>query len=291
MCLIRSRRPRVSGHISVHGPPFTDHRLDIPSSLADDPLMLMAIDVGNTNIVGGVYEGNVLRETLRIQTVTKKTEDEYVTVFRAILAERDIDPASIDRVIVSSVVPALTGSISAMVVRLFRTEPVVLGPALYSRLPVKVIAQDEIGTDLVADAVAAYGKVGGACIVVDFGTALTFTCVSGAGEIRGVSIAPGLGTAVGALSRDTAQLPNVPLAPPPSVLGQNTVQAIQAGVVYGYTGLVEYLIGRMVRELGAEAKIVATGGLCRVVAPLTEVFDLVEPDLTLDGLARIARYV
>ncbi len=255
------------------------------------PIMLMTIDVGNTNIVGGVFEGERLRETLRIQTVTKKTEDEYVTVFRAILAERGIDPGSIDRVVISSVVPALTLSISAMVNRLFRTEPIVLGPSLYARLPVKVIAQDEIGTDLVADAVAAYGKVGGACIVVDFGTALTCTCVSGAGEILGVSIAPGLGTAVGALSRDTAQLPNVPLAPPPSVLGQNTVQAIQSGVVYGYTGLVEYLIRRMTRELGVDAKVVATGGLCRVVAPLTDVFDFVEPDLTLEGLARISRYV
>ena len=241
--------------------------------------MLMTIDVGNTNIVGGVFDEGRLRDTLRIQTVAKKTEDEYVTVFRAILSERGIDPVSIDRVIVSSVVPALTGSISAMVVRIFRTEPIVLGPTLYSRLPVKVIAQDEIGTDLVADAVAAYGKVGGACIVVDFG------------EILGVSIAPGLGTAVGALSRDTAQLPNVPLAPPPSVLGQNTVQAIQAGVVYGYTGLVEYLIRRMIQELGNNAKIVATGGLCRVVAPLTTVFDFIEPDLTLEGLARISRYV
>ncbi len=289
MCLISSQRPQVSGHISVHRPLFTVHRLDNPIPLSDDPLMLMAIDVGNTNIVGGVYESSRLLETLRIQTVAKKTEDEYVTIFRAILAERGIDPGSVDRVIVSSVVPALTGAISAMVTRLFRIDPMVLGPALYSRLPVKVIAQDEIGTDLVADAVAAYGKVGGACIVVDFGTALTFTCVSGAGEIRGVSIAPGLGTAVGALSRDTAQLPNVPLAPPPSVLGQNTVQAIQAGVVYGYTGLVEYLIARMVRELGEEAKIVATGGLCRVVSQLTNIFDYVEPDLTLDGLERIAR--
>ena len=253
--------------------------------------MLMVIDVGNTNIVGGVYEGSQLRETLRIQTVAKKTEDEYITTFRAILVERGIDTGAIERVIVSSVVPALTGAITAMVSRLFHTEPVVLGPTLYSRLPVRVIAEDEIGTDLVADAVAAYEMVKGACIVVDFGTALTFTCVSDEGNILGVSIAPGLGTAVGALSRDTAQLPNVPLAPPPSVLGQNTVQAIQAGVVYGYTGLVEYLVDRMKRELGVSAKVVATGGLCRVVAPLTKVFDFVDPDLTLHGLERISLFV
>ncbi|HSV55526.1 MAG TPA: type III pantothenate kinase [Magnetospirillaceae bacterium] len=253
--------------------------------------MLMAIDIGNTNIVGGVYDGTLLRETLRIRTVSRKTEDEYVTVFRAILFEKGVDPATVDRVIVSSVVPALTGAIAAMSFRLFRSEPVVLGPSHYSRLPIRVIAQDEIGTDLVADAVAAYDKVRGACIVVDFGTALTFTCVSCAGEILGVAIAPGLGTAVGALSRDTAQLPNVPLTPPPSVLGLNTVQAIQSGVVLGYTGLVEHIVREMRREAGGSAQVLATGGLCRVVAQITKVFDYIEPDLTLDGLAIIAGLV
>lgn len=253
--------------------------------------MLLVIDVGNTNIVGGVYEGARLLETVRIQTVSKKTEDEYITTFRAVLVERGIDVKKIDRVVLSSVVPALTGSITAMASRLFQITPIILEPSLYSKLPVKVLAADEIGTDLVADAVAAYERVRGPCIVVDFGTALTFTCVTGGGEIVGVSIAPGLGTAMGALTRDTAQLPNVPLAPPPSVMGKNTVQSIQAGVVYGFTGLVEYLTGKMKLELGPTTKVVATGGLCRVVAPLTSVFDYVEPDLTLDGLERIARCV
>ncbi len=254
--------------------------------------MLLAIDIGNTNIVAGVYDNSRLQETLRIQTVSKKTEDEYITTFRAILSERGIDPRRIDRVVMSSVVPALTGAIAAMVSRLFHTDPVVVGPSLYSLLPVHVVvAKDEIGTDLVADAVGAYEKVKGACIVVDFGTALTFTAISGKGEILGVSIAPGLGTAVGALTRDTSQLPNVPLAAPPTALGQNTVQAIQAGVVLGFTGLVEYLTDSMKRSIGESAMVIATGGLCRVVAPLTKVFDYVEPDLTLDGLEKIARCV
>jgi len=253
--------------------------------------MLLAIDIGNTNIVGGVYDKSRLQETLRIQTVSKKTEDEYITTFRAILSERGIDTRRIDRVVICSVVPALTGSIVAMVSRLFHTDPIVLSPPLYPKLPIHVIAEDEIGTDLVADAVAAYERVQGSCIVVDFGTALTFTGVSRKGEIVGVSIAPGLGTAVGALNRDTSQLPNVPLAAPPSVLGQNTVQSIQAGVVFGFTGLVEYLIDKMKIELGETTKVIATGGLCRVVAPLTRVFDYVEPDLTLDGLERVSRCV
>ena len=254
--------------------------------------MLLVIDIGNTNVVAGVYKDARLLETLRIQTVSKKTEDEHITVFRAILAERGIDPRSIDRIVISSVVPALTGAIVAMSSRLFHTDPVVLAPSIYPKLPIRVsVAKEEIGTDLVADAVAAYERVKDSCIVVDFGTALTFTCVSREGEIRGVSIAPGLGTAVGALTRDTAQLPNVPLVAPPSIMGQNTVQAIQAGVVLGFTGLVEYLTRRMKDELGESTKVLATGGLCRVVAPLTNVFDIVEPELTLDGLARISRFV
>lgn len=253
--------------------------------------MLLVIDIGNTNIVGGIYKGDRLLETLRIQTVSKKTEDEYTTIFRAIFAERGVDPRMIDRVVLSSVVPALTEAIVNMAARLFHTDPIVVNSTLYPKLPIRVIAEDEIGTDLVADAVAAYERMQGACIVVDFGTALTFICVSEQGAIVGVSIAPGLGTAVAALNRDTAQLPNVSLITPPSVMGHNTVQSIQSGVVYGFTGLVEYLISRMKQELGANTKVVATGGLCRIVAPLTNVFDFVELDLTLEGLARISRCV
>jgi len=148
----------------------------------------------------------------------------------------------------------------------------------------------EIGTDLVADAFAAWRKTGGACIVVDFGTALTFTCVGHSDAIIGVSIAPGLGTAVNALSRDTAQLPYVQLAAPESVIGTDTIMSIQAGVIHGYVGLVEHMVARMKAEIGGKVSVVATGGLCRVVADLTSVFDSVDPDLTLDGLAMIADY-
>lgn len=252
--------------------------------------MLFVIDAGNTNIVAGAYENGRLEETLRIRTVAGKTEDEYGVIVKAVLQDRGIDPAAIDRVIISSVVPQLTAAMEKMAAHVFGTKPVTLNASVYRRLPIRVIAADEIGSDLVADALAAWTMFGEACLVVDFGTALTFTAVDSSGTIAGVSIAPGLGTAAGSLSSATARLPSVPLEAPPSVLGKNTVQAIQAGVVLGYTGLVEYLVAKIKSELGG-AKVVATGGLCRVLMGLTDVFDAVEPDLTLDGLALMASFL
>ncbi|MBN2874373.1 MAG: type III pantothenate kinase [Spirochaetales bacterium] len=252
--------------------------------------MLFVIDAGNTNIVGGVFDQGRLVETMRIRTVHGKTEDEYGVVFKAILLDHGIEPASITRVILSSVVPQLTAAMGKMARHLFGAEPVLLGPAVYDRLPVRVVAAHEIGSDLVADAVAAWLRFEGACLVVDFGTALTFTAVDAAGAIIGVSIAPGLGTAAGSLSSSTAQLPMVPLEAPASAMGRNTVEAIQAGVVLGYTGLVEYMVTRIKKELGG-AKVIATGGLCRVLSDLTDVFDAIDPDLTLNGLASMERYL
>ncbi len=252
--------------------------------------MLLVIDVGNTNIVGGLYREGRLDFTLRIQTVTKKTEDEYSITFRSLLSDRGVGAGEIDRVVVSSVVPSLSQSIAAMCQRLFGVEAIMLGPSVYPRLPLSIPSPHEIGTDLVADALAAWTRIKGGVIVVDFGTALTFTCVDAAGAILGVSIAPGLGTAVGALSRDTAQLPNVELQAPGSVIGTNTVMSIQAGVVHGYAGLVTHLVGRMKEEMGGKVMVIATGGLCRVVSGLVDVFDAVDPDLTLDGLALVAGY-
>jgi type III pantothenate kinase len=252
--------------------------------------MLMVIDVGNTNICGGIYRGSRLAHSMRIHTVPKKTEDEYSSIFKAILADRGVAPAEVDRVVLSSVVPALTGAMREMCRHLLKVEPILLGPAAYPYLPLAVPSPHEIGSDLVADALAAWRKTGGACIVVDFGTALSFTCVGHSAEILGVSLVPGLGTAVSALSRDTAQLPYVELAAPLSYIGKNTVTAIQAGVVHGYVGLVEHMVERIKVEIGGEVDVIATGGLCRVVASLTGVFSSVDPDLTLDGLAAVPDY-
>jgi type III pantothenate kinase len=205
--------------------------------------------------------------------------------------DRGIAPSYINEVILSSVVPTLTEAIYTMCERLFGTAPIVLGPEVYSRLPLSVPSPHEIGADLVADALAAWRKTGGASIVVDFGTALTFTCIGHESNILGVAIAPGLGTAVNALSRDTAQLPFVQLAAPPSVIGTDTIMSIQSGVVLGYMGLVEYMVGKMKTEIGGEVHVIATGGLSKTIAGLTEVFDAIDPNLTLDGLAYVAEYV
>jgi type III pantothenate kinase len=263
--------------------------------------MLLAIDVGNTNICAGVFDGRgasgaasgaAPSTSLRIHTVPKKTEDEYSTIFRSILDERGVDPALIDRIVLSSVVPSLTEAIEIMCGRLFGIAPTTLGPAVYPKLPLKLVPDPhEIGSDLVADALAAWKRFGGACVVVDFGTALTLTCVGHDARILGVSIAPGLGTAVNALSRDTAQLPFVQLAAPPSVIGTNSKLSIQSGVVLGYVGLVEHLIGLIRGEIGGEVKVIATGGLCRTMAGLTRAFDAVDVDLTLNGLALVAEYL
>jgi type III pantothenate kinase len=218
--------------------------------------MLLVIDIGNTNICGGVYRDGTLIHSLRIHTVPKKTEDEYAILFKAILADRGVLPSSIDRVVLSSVVPVLTIAVEAMCAHLFGTAPIVLGPEIYANLPLSVPKPREIRDD----------------------------------AILGVAIVPGLGTAVNALSRDTAQLPHVQLAAPESVIGTDTVMSIQAGVVHGYVGLVEHLVGKMKAEIGGSASVIATGGLCRIIAGLSDVFDEIDPDLTLDGLALVAEY-
>lgn len=252
--------------------------------------MLLTIDVGNSNIVAGVWKDDELLYNWRIHTVAKKTEDEYGTLFRSLFQEKNLDPQQLQKVCISSVVPSLTDPMITMVERFTGQSPVVVGPGIYEKLPIHVVNPYEVGADLVADAMAAYTRCRGACVVIDFGTALTFTIVDGEGTMQGVAIAPGLETAVNALSRDTAQLPYVQLALPPAPYGKNTLHAIQAGVVYGYTGLVEYMIARIRETMQVDLQVIATGGLCDVIAPLTKVFTYIDKDLTLRGLKLIAEY-
>lgn len=250
--------------------------------------MLFTVDVGNSNIVAGLWKGDELIQTWRVHTVSRKTEDEYATIFRALFADSGHDPKAVRASCLSSVVPALSDAMAAMLQGLCGRAPIVLGPETYPDLPVDVVNPHEVGADLVADTLAARALCTGACIVVDFGTALTFTAVSASGRMEGVAIAPGLGTAVNSLSRDTAQLPHVRLAAPPRPFGRNTIEAIQAGIVHGYTGLVEHMVAQIKEALGGEAFVVATGGLSGVIAPLTKVFDALDINLTLRGLKLVA---
>ncbi len=249
---------------------------------------LLAIDIGNTNIVFGVHDGAQWTYHWRVQTVRDRMPDEYNVLFRGFLREAGLDLDAFERTILSSVVPKLTQGVAEMVAQWANDPPLIVRPAeMNLGITIKTEHPDKIGGDLVADAVAAYERFQDNCIVVDFGTATTFTAVAAPGELLGVAIAAGLNVTADALVSHTAQLPHVELVPPPSIIGRNTIHAMQAGLVVGYVAMVEGIVDRMRAELGS-ASVVATGGLSSVIGPLTGRFDAVEPWLTLDGLRLIA---
>lgn len=249
--------------------------------------MLLAIDIGNTNVVFGAHDGEGWIHTGRVETVRTRMADEYAVIFRAVLAEADLNLSSFDRTIVSSVVPQLTRGMIEMISTRSGREPLVLGPHLDLGIQVKTEHPHQIGSDLVANAVAGYQRFQENCIVVNTGTATTLTAVAAPGELLGVSIAAGLMVTVDALVGRSAQLAHVPLNAPPSVIGRNTEQSMQSGLVLGHVAMIEGLIARIKDQLGG-AKVVATGGLTGIIAPLTNAFDVVDPWLTLDGLRIIA---
>jgi type III pantothenate kinase len=246
--------------------------------------MLLAIDVGNSEITIGLWDKELWIEHWRIASNPDRPEFFYGVKIRDYFLEACISTAQVKRIVLSSVVPSVTGKMANAVVTLFGIKPITLDPDLYLQLPIQVVNPYEIGSDLVANAMAAYTKYHKTCIVVDFGTALTFTTVSGEGEILGVSIAPGLKTAIRSLSQNTAKLFDVPLEMPESALGKNTVTAIQSGILLGYEGLVKNVVESIKKELKTECMVIATGGLSAIITPLNNYFQAIEPRLTLDGL-------
>lgn len=260
--------------------------------------MLLAVDIGNTNIVCAVFDGDIIVHEWRVATDSKRTGDEYTSILLTLFRDAGVTVSSFDSAILSSVVPDLIGPFVTVLTHVCGKKPKVISPAIYDRLPVQVpeSAVHEIGTDLLCNAVEAWTRCHGANIVVDFGTALTFTVTDSKGNIQGVAIAPGLGTAVHSLFANTAQLPAVPLEAPPSSLGTNTIHSIQAGIVLGYKGLVESLIARIKDDLCAKTgdrpenvHVIATGGLNSVLKPITDVFAEVDKELTLCGLKTVAK--
>lgn len=249
--------------------------------------MLLAIDIGNTNVVFGAHDGDGWIHTGRVETVRTRMADEYAVIFRAVLAEADLDLSSFDRTIISSVVPQLTRGMTEMVSTRSGREPLLLGPHLDLGIQIKTEHPNQIGSDLVANAVAGYHRFGESCIVVNTGTATTLTAVAAPGDLLGVAISAGLMVTADALVGRSAQLAHVPLGPPPSVIGRNTEEAMQSGLVLGHVAMIEGLIARMKAQLGG-AKVIATGGLTGIIEPLTDQFDSVDPWLTLDGLRIIA---
>lgn len=250
--------------------------------------MLLAIDIGNSDAVFGINDGQNWFHQFRIESAFSRLSSDYDARLRMMFLEHNLKISDIKKVVISSVVPQLTPVIIEMTKNLFGIEPIIVGPAIYPHLPLTILRPQEIGTDLVCNALYAFTKYKTNVIVVDFGTALTFTTVSASGEILGVSIAPGLQTAVKSLFSNTAQLPEVPLVVPESVIGKNTVHAIQAGVLWGYIGMVEKMLIKIQEELGAKCKVIATGGLSSKLTQLHPFFDEIDVNITLNGLKIIS---
>ncbi len=246
--------------------------------------MLLAIDVGNTNTVLGVFEGTKLRHHWRIETSHTRTSDEYGILVRQLFAAAGLDHGVVKAVAVSSVVPPLAFTLQQMSSRYFGVTPLFVGPGVKTGMPILYENPREVGADRVVNAVAAFEKWKAGLIVVDFGTATTFDAVSPKGEYLGGAICPGVAISMEALFRAASKLPRVEFTRPPQVVGRNTVHSMQAGLVYGYVGLVDGICGRMADELGFGPKVVATGGLAPLVAGLSKAIAEVDEYLTLDGL-------
>lgn len=250
--------------------------------------MLLAIDIGNTNTVIGVFDEGRVSCHFRIQSVHDRMADEYRFVLAGLLREAGADCNRIDAVVISSVVPALTEALGDAATLLTGVAPLVVRSDILLNVSIDIDNPAELGSDLIANAAAAYARFRQSCIVVDFGTALTFTAVSDDGRIRGAAIAPGLKTAAYALSAGTAQLPEIDLSEPHSAIGTDTVGALRSGIVLGYEGLVTRLVHEIKRELGGDVRVIATGGLSRQMADRLDVIDEVDSWLTLDGLRVLA---
>lgn len=246
--------------------------------------MQLVIDIGNTDVVFGFFEAERLATSFRIRALKDENPIYFEYRIRYFLLENSIHAHQIEQVVLSSVVPTLTPMFVAITEDIFRRKTLLVSPTTMPFLKVNIDNPAELGCDLYANAVAAFRIFNTNCIVVDFGTALTFTAVGQKGTIEGVAIAPGLKTAVGALFSKTAQLPTVPLEKPTSAIGRNTIHAIQSGIMHGYEGLVKSMLKEIKAELGSNVRVIATGGLSSVLKDLHPEFDLVDINLTLKGI-------
>ncbi|QSX07415.1 type III pantothenate kinase [Alkalibacter rhizosphaerae] len=250
--------------------------------------MLMAIDVGNTNIEIGIFRGDEFVGTWRMITATRKTSDEYGVFILSLLQAKGITPKEIDDVIISSVVPNIMYSLTSSIKKYLNINPMVIEPGIKTGIRIQTENPKEVGADRICDVVAAYYIYGGPAIVIDFGTATTFDYVDEDGVFSAAVTAPGIQISADALWSRAAQLPNIEIEKPKSILARNTITSMQAGLVYGYIGQVEYIVKKIKEETGKpQAKVVATGGYSKIIFPETNVIDIVDSALSLKGIKLI----
>src|SRR6266480_1576616 len=261
--------------------------------------MLLVVDVGNTNTVLGVFAkvakgdanspanealGYELVANWRLATVVTQTVDEYGVLFRNLFAMNKVEAKGIHGIVISSVVPPLDSTLREVCERYFDSKPLFIEPGVKTGMPVLYDNPGEVGADRIVNAVAAFEKYGGPCIVVDFGTATTFDCVSAKGEYQGGVISPGIGISADALFEKTARLPRVDIRKPVRVIGSTTVGSLQSGLYYGYLGLVDGILERLLDEMGEEVTVIATGGLASLIGTGSRFIKHVDDLLTLEGL-------
>ena len=246
--------------------------------------MLLAIDVGNTNIVFGVFEREDLKVSWRVSTMANRSIDEYRVLISRLFELEGMGPEHITASVISCVVPTVLEALPVALKKMFGFAPLVVGPGVKTGMPIFYSNPSEVGADRIVNAVAGYERFKSQTIVVDFGTATTFDCVSKNGEYLGGLIAPGIHISMEALFQFASKLPRVALCWPAQVIGKNTVQSIQSGLLYGYVEMVDGLVRRIKREMGGTTKVIATGGLSRLVGQKTQTIDETDELLTLDGL-------
>lgn len=249
--------------------------------------MLLVIDVGNTNTVVGAYDGNKLISNWRLSTERNRTIDEYGILFRNLFSLAGMDSEKIEGIAISSVVPPLNFTLTKMADIYFRQTPYFVDHQSVTGMPILYTPVTDVGADRIVNSVAAIARYGTPCIVVDFGTATTFDAVSAKGEYLGGVITPGLNISAEALFQRAARLSRVEIRRPETVVGQTTISSVQSGLYYGYIGLVDGILKRMLTELGDDTKIIATGGLARLIGRGTELIKEIDDDLTLEGLRLI----
>lgn len=249
--------------------------------------MIFVFDVGNTNIVLGVYDGEDLKYHWRIETDRHKTEDEYGMIIKSLFEHVELQFSSINGIIISSVVPPIMFALERMCQKYFHIKPLVVGPGIKTGLNIKYENPREVGADRIVNAVAGIHEYGGSLIIVDFGTATTYCYINEHKQYMGGAIAPGIYISTEALYSRAAKLPRIEISRPDGVIGKNTISAMQAGILYGYVGQVEGIVKRMKDQSKEKPKVIATGGLATLIAQESTIIDVVDPFLTLKGLQLI----